>query len=196
MENQQNIHSLLKGKNNDLLDDLTFGLVNSMNFSNTRLSYPDFEELSPHEGVRPEWFYPVYRGTNGFSELNAINQYISQEAIFDEVGEMMLGIAMVEMKHLDKLGDFILKLNGSVSHKYETTYVAYGHTAEEAVLLGLALENNSIQEYSRLMEKMKGLPTNRTTEITIQFLSKLIADEYQHRAIFERWLLSRHISKF
>ncbi|MCD7937602.1 MAG: hypothetical protein LUG98_12135 [Tannerellaceae bacterium] len=191
MENQNVMQNLRMGRKDNLLDDLAFGLVNATNYSNTAVPYPDVKVLDPDGGVRPEWFYPLHRGTNDFSELNTINQYISQEALFDEIGEMMLGVALVEMKHLDRLGDLILKLNGSVSQKYETTHVAYVQTAEEAVRLALALEENSIREYTGLLERVKRLPANETTDITGRLLTKFIADECQHRAIFEQWLSQR-----
>ena len=35
--------------------------------------------------------------------------YTQHQARFEEIGELMLGIGLVEMVHYDKLGDFLLK---------------------------------------------------------------------------------------
>lgn len=35
--------------------------------------------------------------------------YTQHQARFGEIGELMLGIGLVEMVHYDKLGDFLLK---------------------------------------------------------------------------------------
>ncbi|MCD8263977.1 MAG: hypothetical protein LUD02_07310 [Tannerellaceae bacterium] len=176
------------------MDDLTLGLVNAMNYSNSDFIYPEFTSVKPGEGVEAEWFYAVYRGANNFSELNAINQYISQEAMFDDIGELMLGIALVEMKHMDKLGDFILKLEGKVTQEYNTSQVEYGKTASEAVQLGIKSEQSTITEYNHILQKVQALPQNKTTEVTSQLLNKLIADEQKHLSLFQEWLQKHHTS--
>lgn len=179
---------LMKKRGTNQLDDLTMGLVNAMQYSDSDVEYPEFTDVKPGEGVEPEWFYDVYRGTNGFSELTAINQYVSQEAMFDDVGELMMGVALVEMKHMDKLGDFILKLKGNVTQEYDTKYVEYGTDAREAVELGIKSENATIAEYERLTARVRELPQNGTTKVTLQLLAKLIADEQHHRNMFRKWL--------
>ncbi|MCC8197966.1 MAG: hypothetical protein LIP06_05160 [Tannerellaceae bacterium] len=188
MKNSKEMHALIKQRGTNQLDDLTLGLVNAMKYSRSDILYPDFGDVKPGEGVEPEWFYEVYRGTNNFSELTAINQYISQEALFDDIGELMMGIALVEMKHMDKLGDFILSLRGQVTQEYDTRYVAYGKNAREAVQLGIESETSTIAEYNKLLKKVKELPVNKTTLTTFQLLSKLIADETHHISLFREWL--------
>lgn len=188
MENKSHMFTLMKQRGKNQLDDLTMGLVNAMKYSNSDVEYPSYDKAKAGEGVNPEWFYAIYRGTNGFSELNAINQYISQEAMFDDIGELMMGIALVEMKHLDKLGDFILKLGGIVTQEYDTKYVSYGNSAEEAVKLGIKAEQDTIDEYNRIAEKVLTIPQNDTTKIALQLLSKLIEDEKFHIQLFQQWL--------
>lgn len=99
-----------------------------------------------------------------------------------------MGIALVEMKHMDKLGDFILSLKGQVTQEYDTRYVAYGKNAREAVQLGIESETSTIAEYNKLLKKVKELPVNKTTLTTYQLLSKLIADETHHISLFREWL--------
>ncbi|MCD8260864.1 MAG: hypothetical protein LUD15_04705 [Bacteroides sp.] len=186
--NLKAMHALMKKRGTNQLDDLTTGLVNSMSYSNSDVIYPEFTDVKAGQGVEPEWFYAVYRGANGFSELNAINQYISQEALFDDIGELMLGIALVEMKHMDKLGDFILKLEGKVTQEYNTSHVDYGKTARQAVEFGVRSEQRTVTEYKKIAGKVSALPENKTTEVTLQLLAKLIADEEKHLSLFENWL--------
>jgi bacterioferritin (cytochrome b1) len=191
MKNMVKMFALMKDKGTNQLDDLTLGLVNAMKYSNSDVEYPDFEGISPKDGVKPEWFYAVYRGTNGFSEMNAILQYVSQDTMYEEIGEMMLGIAMVEMKHLDKIGDFIKSLGGDIAVPYDTSHVAYGHSAEDAVRLGIEAEMATIDEYNRIAELVKAVPENKTTKTTLQLLAKLIADEQWHIDTFRRWQENR-----
>ncbi len=188
MKHSEKMHALIKKRGTNQLDDLTLGLVNAMKYSNPDILYPDFGDVKPGQGVEAEWFYDVYRGTNNFSELTAIHQYISQEALFDDIGELMMGIALVEMKHMDKLGDFILALKGTVTQEYDTKYVAYGNSAREAAQLGIESETATIAAYNKILNKVKSLPENPTTVISFQLLSKLIADETHHISLFREWL--------
>ncbi|MCC8147128.1 MAG: hypothetical protein LIO93_12005 [Bacteroidales bacterium] len=182
------MYRMIKQRGTNQLDDLTEGLVNSMRYSDNTVIYPK-GEVKENEGVDPEWFLPAYKGTNGFSEMNAIIQYISQEAMFEEIGELMLGISLVEMKHLDKLGDLILDLGGKLNtQKYETTYVAYGTNAKEAVELGIKAEKETIEEYNKILNKVQSVPQNDATRHCLALLAKLIADEQFHIHLFESWL--------
>lgn len=188
MASKSEMFRLIKKRGTNQLDDLTMGLVNAMKYSDSDVEYPEFTGVKPGKGVQPEWFYDVYRGTNGFSELTAINQYVSQEALFDDVGELMMGVALVEMKHMDKLGGFILKLKGQVTQEYDTRFVEYGSSAREAVELAVKSETATIAKYEKLTERVEDLPQNDTTKVTLQLLAKLIADEQHHRTMFREWL--------
>ncbi|GHV58256.1 hypothetical protein FACS1894182_09680 [Bacteroidia bacterium] len=186
------MYRLIKERGANQIDDLTTGLVNVMNYSDHSVLYPQ-GEIEPKQGVEAEWFYPVYKGTNGFSELNAIIQYVSQESMWEEIGEMMMGIAMVEMKHLDKLGDLIMGLGGNIANqKYETTFVEYGKSAKDAVKSGIKAEKATIAEYNKLIEKIKPLPQNETTKFCLALLAKLIADEEFHVNLFENRLKEKN----
>lgn len=182
------MYRLLKERGANQIDDLTTGLVNVMNYSDHTVLYPN-GEVEAKQGVEPKWFYPVYKGTNGFSEMNAIIQYVSQESMWEDIGEMVMGIALVEMKHLDKLGDLIMGLGGNIANqKYETTFVEYGKSPRDAVESGIKAEKATIDEYNRIIDKIKPLPQNETTKFCLALLAKLIADEMFHIHLFEKWL--------
>ena len=162
------------------LDDLTNGLVNAMRYSDSTVEYPEFNKAKQDDGVMAEWFYPVYNGSNGFSELTAIHMYTSQEATFEEIGELMLGIAMTEMKHYDKLGDFIRKIGGKIDQKFNNSAVVIGKTKEEAIQTAIKAEEDTIAFYEKLAEKLLKLPETTTIKIALQLLAKLTADERVH----------------
>lgn len=188
MDNKCQMFALLKQRGSNQLDDLTLGLVNSMRYSDPNVVYPRGGDVQPGDGIDPSWFYAIYRGSNGFSELTAINQYVSQEALYEDISEMLLGIALVEMKHLDKLGDLITDLGGEITQKFDTSHVEYGSTARQAVELGIEAESATIGEYNKILEQVKALPENQTTLYVLQLLAKLIADETFHLNLFKTWL--------
>jgi rubrerythrin len=188
MKDKSMMFALMRERGANLIDDLTTGLVNNMRFSDSSVLYPGESELSPADGVKPEWFYSSYKEANGNSELDTIHMYITQEVMFEELGEMMMGIALVEMKHLDKLGDLIKDLGGKVTQRNDTDKINYGSTAREAVQIAIRGETAAIKGYTELVERVSALPRNDTTKYVLQLLSKLIADDRFHIAMFEEGL--------
>lgn len=180
--------AVMRERGDNLIDDLTTGLVNNMRFSDRDVLYPGEANVRKGQGVEAEWFYDSYKGATGNSELDTIHQYITQETMFEELGEMMMGIALVEMKHLDKLGDLILDLGGKVAQRNDTDKVRYGSTAREAAKISIEGETAAVKGYEELVERIAALPKNETTKYTLALLAKLIADEKFHIAMFEQWL--------
>jgi bacterioferritin (cytochrome b1) len=187
MKKSSPMFALIRERGANLIDDLTTGLVNNMRFSDHNVLYPPESELQPGQGVEAEWFYDSYKGSTGHSELDTIHMYITQEVMFEEIGEMMMGIAMVEMKHLDKLGDLISGLGGTVAQRNDTDRVRYGATAAEAVELAIAGERAAVKDYEALTARVAALPSNPTTAYTLALLAKLTADELLHISLFEQW---------
>jgi rubrerythrin len=187
MKDKSTMYALMRERGANLIDDLTTGLVNNMRFSDSDVLYPSESNVRAGEVVPPDWFYESYKGANGCSELDTIHMYITQEVMFPEIGEMMMGIAMVEMKHLDKLGDLIADLGGSVAQRNDTDKVKYGSTAKEAVALAIEGERGAIRGYEAILDKLAPLPTNDTTRYIRSLVAKLIADERYHIALFEAW---------
>lgn len=162
------------------LEDLTNGLVNAMRYSDPNVEYPSFDKAKQDDGVMAEWFYPIFNGTNDFSELTAIHMYTTQEVMFEEVGELLLGIAMTEMKHYDKLSDFIRKLGGKIDQRYNNSGVTIGESSEEAVKIAIGAEEKTIDFYEKLQKKLMKLDETETIVIALQLLAKLVADEVVH----------------
>lgn len=172
----------------NFVDDLTDALVNVMKYSNDSVEYPDIDKAEPDDGVVAEWFYPIYNGTNDFSELTAIHMYTSQETEFEDIGELMLGIGLTEMKHYAKIGDLIKRLGGKIDQKYDNSGVAIGSTIREAVSIAYNAEVKTIDFYQNLYKKIEKVKTTKTTTIALQLISKLIADEEWHQRLLKEAL--------
>lgn len=168
------------------VDGLTDALVNVMKYSDSSVDYPDIDEARPDDGVIAEWFYPIYNGANDFSELTAVHMYTSQEAGFEEIGELMLGIGLTEMKHYAKLAGLILKLGGKIDQRYDNSGVAIGETPREALSIAYNAEVKTIDFYQGLSEKIQKVKQTKTTVIALQLISKLIADEELHQRLLKQ----------
>lgn len=165
------------------VSDLANALVETMRFCDNTIDYPNLEGIKPDNGVVAEWFYPIYNGSNGFSEISAIMLYTTQEAMYEEVGELFLGIGMVEMKHYDKLADVINLLGGKITQKYDNSKVVVGKSVKVAIQAAIQAEKATIKYYNELVKKINKVEENETTVIILQLISKLIADEKVHQKL-------------
>lgn len=172
--------ALKKPLSKNQVNDLTEALVNTMRYSDPNVEYPSFDKAKNDDGVIAEWFYPIFNGTNDFSELTAIHMYVTQEATFEEVGELLLGIALTEMKHYDKLADFIRKIGGKIDQHFNNSGVMIGKTSEEAIKIAVTAEEKTIDFYEKLQEKLIKLEETTTIRIAMQLIAKLLADEVVH----------------
>lgn len=175
------LHNPAKQDNVEAMAD---ALVESMRYANSAVDYPDISKAKPDDGVPAEWFYKAYVGTAPTSELTAILQYTQQRMLFDEIGETFLGIALTEMKHYDRLGDFIRHIGGNVSRpafsaaKVDITT----KSAAEAVQINIAAERDTISEYEKLSQRIQANnPTPTVTSmLAVQLINKIVADEHVH----------------
>jgi rubrerythrin len=175
------LHNPAKQDNVEAMAD---ALVESMRYANSVVDYPDVSKAKPDDGVPAEWFYKAYVGTAPTSELTAILQYTQQRMIFDQIGETFLGIALTEMKHYDRLGDFINRIGGNVSRpafsaaKVDITT----KSAAEAVQINIRAEQDTIAEYEKLIQRIQANnPTPTVTSaLAIQLINKIVADEHVH----------------
>lgn len=175
------LHNPAKQDNVEAMAD---ALVESMRYANSSVDYPDVSKAKPDDGVPAEWFYKAYVGTAPTSELTAILQYTQQRMIFDEIGETFLGIALTEMKHYDRLGDFINRIGGNVSRpafsaaKVDITT----KSAAEAVQINIRAEQDTITEYEKLIQRIQANnPTPTVTSaLAIQLINKIVVDERVH----------------
>ncbi len=179
------MESLIKSLTKNQVDDLANVLVENLRYCDPSIEYPDVESAKPDDGVIAEWFYPIYAGTNDFSELSAILTYTTQESKFEEAGELLLGIGLTEMKHYGKLSEFIRALGGTIKPRYNSSVIKVGSTVLEALQISLAGENKTIKFYEDVAQKILQEDETETTVIAIQFINKLIADEKVHKYLLE-----------
>ena len=179
-ENNIVMKDILSSVGENMVDKMADALVEITRFADSTVKYPELDNIKQDDGVMPEWFYPIYNGVNGFSELDAIHLYTSQEQKFEPIGNLLLGIALVEMKHYGILGELIIKLGGRIEQRYNNSKVSLGETKEEALNNAIDAENKTIEFYEGVIEKMKGVRETKTTIIVVQLVNKLIADERVH----------------
>lgn len=181
-------HEIKAPLTRNTLDDLALALINLSHYSDSTVEYPSFKELKKDDGVMAEWFYPITNGSNEFSELSAINMYTRQEATFEDVGELMLGIGLVEMKHYGKLNDFIRDLGGKIDQVYDSKHVHVGTTISDALQIAIDGEIKTIDFYEGIVNRLSDVKETKTVKITLQFLAKLIADEKVHLSLLQEKL--------
>lgn len=174
-----------KSDNDNLVDDLIDAILNVMKYGDSTVEYPDLSNAKIDDGVIAEWFYPVMNGSNDFSELTAIHTYVLQESKFEEIGELMLGISMVEMKHYSKLCDFVKNIGGNIEQNYNTTGVVVGATKEEAIDIAITSEQKTIEYYEHLKQRLLQQDT-KTVRIGVALINKLIADEKVHLDLLQQ----------
>lgn len=179
-ENNIVMKDILSSVGENMVDKMADALVEITRFADSTIKYPKLDNVKQDDGVMPEWFYPIYNGVNGFSELDAIHLYTSQEQKFEPIGNLLLGIALVEMKHYGILGELIIKLGGRIEQRYNNSKVSLGETKEEALNNAIDAENKTIEFYEGIIEKIKGVRETKTTIIVVQLVNKLIADERVH----------------
>ena len=168
------------------VDRMADALVDVLKYSNQEVEWVEPDDMKPNEGVQPEWFYPAIESAE-YSEITAILQYTQQEAVFeDEIGELMLGIALVEMKHYAHVRDAIVALGGTLPKPYDSKNVNIGGTATEALILAAHSEVATIDFYKSVKERVTA--STDSADIARKLLTKLIADESLHLKLITQQL--------
>ncbi|MEG2071524.1 MAG: hypothetical protein RR034_09150, partial [Bacteroidales bacterium] len=146
-------------------------LVDVLKYSNSTVEWVEADELKKEDGVEAEWFYPALRNGEN-SEITAILQYTQQAGVFDTIGELMLGIALVEMKHYATVRDIVGALGGTLPQSYDSKHVAIGKSPSEALTLGVNGEIVTIELYQSITDKIT--VNTDSAKIARQILRKLI----------------------
>ena len=121
------------------------------------------------------------------SEMTAITQYISNENRLSSelcpLARSILGIAMAEMIHLQKLGELIYLLGGEVSFTawqpdgkrkmWTPAYLDIPECADEMLRAGIESERAAISQYRKHISMMDDPYVNAT-------LARIIEDEEYH----------------
>lgn len=125
--------------------------------------------------------------------------YTQHQVRFGEIGELMLGIGLVEMVHYDKLGDFLLKasdvMDTDIPGNNQLTVhpiIDLGTSAESALKLSLQAEKETLEEYYKkysILLNKKEEYIKRSDYIPVTYLiQKFMADEEYHISLLKKAL--------
>lgn len=178
------------------LEEMAEATVNALDYSDSKVEYPDISMVQkwPKEIILP--LYDLYKNTR-YSELASILMYTQHQARFGEIGELMLGIGLVEMVHYDKLGDFLLKasdvMDTDIPGNNQLTVhpiIDLGTSAESALRLSLQSEKETLEEYQKVFDSLnKEEYIKRSDYIPVSHLiEKFIADEEYHISLLKKAL--------
>ena len=178
------------------LEEMAEATVNALDYSDSKVEYPDISMVQkwPKEIILP--LYDLYKNTR-YSELASILMYTQHQARFEEIGELMLGIGLVEMVHYDKLGDFLLKASDVMDTDIPGNnlltvdpIIDMGTSAESALKLSLQAEKETLEEYYKVFDSLKKEEyIKRSDYIPVTYLiQKFIADEEYHISLLKKAL--------
>lgn len=136
---------------------------------------------------------PAYAGARG--ELTALLQYIYHYYNFsaqddDEVANILLGIALCEMRHFRILGETIERLGADpvytimppyMQNFYNSAYVCYSKTPKKMLLDDIAGELVAINDYEKMLARLKN-------ERVAAIVSRIILDEELHVKVLKEKL--------
>jgi bacterioferritin len=149
--------------------------------------YPTVEKGSDPNTVR--MLKEDYAGA--VSEMTAVSQYIYQNILSadnESFANAILQIGIVEMSHMDMLGDAILALGGNPTFGNGTVYwqgklVNYAKTLPEMLRGDIEAETQAIANYERHA-------ANTTNASVRALLRRIIKDEQLHLRFFRNTLAS------
>jgi bacterioferritin len=125
------------------------------------------------------------------SEMTAVAQYIYQNILstdYESFANAILQIAIVEMSHLDMLGDAILALGGNPTFGngsifWQPSSVNYSRTLPEMLMADINSESQAIVNY----ESHASQTTNSDVKA---LLERIVQDEQLHLRFFQETLAS------
>jgi len=128
--------------------------------------------------------------SGGTGELTAILQYVFQNNVLDDdettLANSLLKIAIVEMSHLDMLGDAIISLGGKPTYDngklyWQGGYVNYVSDPTAILKANIVLEETAISAYEN------GIKHTENKEVQALF-QRIISDEKLHLEFFSEAL--------
>lgn len=169
-------------------------VVNKCNFMNVKpimmeLPYPPTQVKEKNQNYA-NLLSVDYCGS--VSEMSAITQYINNEnRLFCrkcQLAQTILGIAMAEMIHLQKLGELVFLLGGEINftakHRdgkqrlWTPQYLKIPEQAREMIVSDIEAEKAAINQYRMHMKMIKDTYVNAV-------LARIIKDEEYHIMILQ-----------
>lgn len=158
------------------------------------LPYPSIDDLQT-DYYSAEIISKAYAGTHG--ELATILQYVYHHLNFQdaeqyEIASTLMAISIGEMKHLDILGETLLKLGVDPIFTrfppykcdyFNTSNVRYSKTPKKMIMDDITGELVAIEEYKDMINRLKN-------ENVSAIISRIILDEELHVKVLKD-ILSR-----
>lgn len=163
------------------VEDAANAFIDVLKYSNQLVDYPDFKDIEPWPEDIVNMFKDALKG-KPFSEISAILMYTQQSSRFEPIAELMLGIGLVEMRHYDKLSDFLQKADPHEQDSVMDIYpkVEIGFSPESALKIAWNSEIETIGNYKKIMNSLALYSERADYEDVMYLLNKLIADEEHH----------------
>ena len=171
-------------------------LTNSCSFMNVRpimvdLTYPAIQ-VKEKNAVYANLLCQDYCGS--ISEMTAITQYINHENYLSlencMFAQTIIGIAMAEMIHLQKLTELVILLGGTVNFavqnkgrqmKWTPDYIRFSNNYKELLMQDIKGEQDAIAQYQMHIKMIKD---DNITAV----LKRIILDEEYHLMLLkELW---------
>lgn len=163
------------------VEDAANAFIDVLKYSDQSVDYPDFKDIEPWPDEIVDMFKDALKD-KPFSEISAILMYTQQSSRFDPIAELMLGIGLVEMRHYDKLSDFLQKADPYEQNLVMGIYpkVEMGFSPESALKIALDSEIETIGHYKKIMNNVALHDDRADYDDVMYLLNKLVADEEHH----------------
>lgn len=161
--------------------DAANAFIDVLKYSDQSVDYPDFNDIEPWPDDIVNMFKDALKD-KPFSEISAILMYTQQSSRFEPIAELMLGIGLVEMRHYDKLSDFLQKADPYEENSVMDIYpkVEVGFSPESALKIALDSEIETIGHYKKIMNNVALYNDRADYDDVMYLLNKLVADEEHH----------------
>lgn len=170
----------------NIMDDIRMNSIYS-----SKIPFPDDSKLSKSDGIPADILYKAFKSPPQYSEFTAISQYTDDESAYDDISEPILQIAIIEMKHYDKLGDMIRTLGGDVNQFWDNSEInGSGRSKEQILEDAIQGEVDTIEYYTFLIQDIEEYPESPSRDILTETLSVIIEDEKVHKDRLTQLLLS------
>lgn len=163
------------------VEDAANAFIDVLKYSDQSVDYPDFNDIEPWPDDIVNMFKDALKD-KPFSEISAILMYTQQSSRFEPIAELMLGIGLVEMRHYDKLSDFLQKADPYKENSVMDIYpkVEVGFSPESALKIALDSEIETIGHYKKIMNNVALYNDRADYDDVMYLLNKLVADEEHH----------------
>lgn len=163
------------------VEDAANAFIDVLKYSDQSVDYPDFNDIEPWPDDTVNMFKDALKD-KPFSEISAILMYTQQSSRFEPIAELMLGIGLVEMRHYDKLSDFLQKADPYEENPVMDIYpkVEVGFSPESALKIALDSEIETIGHYKKIMNNVALYNDRADYDDVMYLLNKLVADEEHH----------------